>query len=536
MSVAIFGRVQKRYSLKIATVLAAVFVVMVVTAVIFALHIAAGPAEAATDRGIAALAGLLVLLLFNLGLVGIVLGGNVALSLRRLSERAEHIGQGEFDVDISTNRSDELGDLYGSIALMRDELAAMVTNLEETHEQIEAERKRATEAKEEAQRLQRETETQNEQLLELAERFSVAMEAAAAGDLTGRLDVETDDQALQSIADAYNEMVVELGEAVAQAQQSATHIDEMSGDLDNAGQEIRRGSQDVAETINSIATGAEQQAEELQTAAGEIGRLSAATQEVASTTTEIASQSEVVATSADEGRNSAATTVELMQETVGRTENVVKTVDELVEEARQIEQVITTIDDIADQINMLALNANIEAARVGTNGSGTDGDGFAVVASEVKQLAGETMDAVENIERTLQRVQGRAEETADDITAVDESVRTAAHDVDDLKDELDTITRQITTVDTSIQDITQTANQQAETAQEIATIVDSVADIAEETSARTENVSATSEEVTASTENVADLAEDLDTEAAGLSHMMRSFTVTRQESLSVGGD
>ncbi|MGQ3412996.1 HAMP domain-containing protein [Natrinema sp. LN54] len=89
-----------------------------------------GPQGTATSSVLA----LLLIFILHLGLVGIVLGGNVSLNLRRLASKAERMGNGDLEVDLETDRIDEVGTLYGSFDSMRNSLTETLTDLEEERE------------------------------------------------------------------------------------------------------------------------------------------------------------------------------------------------------------------------------------------------------------------------------------------------------------------------------------------------------------------------------------------------------------------
>ncbi|MFY4816037.1 HAMP domain-containing protein, partial [Haloarcula sp. AONF1] len=164
---------------------------------LFAGHVATvGTPAAAT----AALTSVGVVVTLNLGLLGIVLVGNVAVELRRLTETAEAVGRGEFDARATSDRRDEIGRLFAAFDETRRSLRDAVAESERAQSEAEA-------AREEA-------ESMSETLLERADEIGGAMEDAADGDLTHRLDEESDVDAIERITAAYNEMTGGLSTTV----------------------------------------------------------------------------------------------------------------------------------------------------------------------------------------------------------------------------------------------------------------------------------------------------------------------------------
>ena len=225
-------RFRRRYSLKTASVLVGVVVLTLLFGGIFAAHIVTGPESGMQDRAIASIASLLIVFVVHLALAGIVLGGNVALELEQLSRKTERIGAGEFEVDLSTERTDEAGRLYDSVAEMRD-------SLERTLDDLETERSKAREA-------QHAAEMQNQNLIEEAERFSEVMEACASGDLRRRLDPDSEIEALTAIAHSFNRMVDRIEDLVSQGQLVSQSVDEASTKLQSSAEEIRNANHEVS--------------------------------------------------------------------------------------------------------------------------------------------------------------------------------------------------------------------------------------------------------------------------------------------------
>ena len=475
----------------------------------------------------AGVAALLLVFTVHLGLVGIVLGGNASLSLRQLADRAERLGSGEFDVELEADRGDEIGALYEAFAEMRD-------SLQETLEEVEEQRERAREAHEE-------TERRNEELIAEAERFSVEMTACADGDLTRRLDPETEIEAMHEIAGAFNEMIDDLEATVADVTAFADRVTTASTELQTSAGEIRRVSESVSGSIQEISEGATRQSEDLEIATTEINDLSATVEEVASTTGSIAEQSSRVAALSESGRDAAETATDEIEEAVDRTASVSRTVQTLNQETEQIGEIVGLIDDIARQTDILALNAAIEAAQL-QQATGGGESGFDVVADEVKNLAEETQEAVREVEDSLQAIQAQAQQSADEVERTEERIQSAAAAVDQMRVQFDDVAEGIQQVDRGIDEIDDATDDQASSTQDLATIVEDVASVAAETAEQAESVAASSEEATATISEVSAETQQLDARANQLAEALSVFTVSngadprREVAPAQGGD
>ena len=194
-------------------------------------------------------------------------------------------------------------------------------------------------------------------------------------------------QAMHTLADAFEQEVGTVAERLAVG---AT--------------DVRRGAETVSGTVDrlrhqalSVSAAAEQASANVQTVAG-------ATEELSASIGEVNSQ---VVTSTTIARR--ATDIAIGAET---------TVQQLAQGAQKIGAVISVINDVAARTNLLALNATIEAARAGDAGKG-----FAVVATEVKQLAGQTARATEEIRQQIEAMQHTTDETVDAIAAISAVIR-----------------------------------------------------------------------------------------------------------------
>ncbi|WP_254762587.1 methyl-accepting chemotaxis protein [Natrinema marinum] len=458
----------------------------------------------------ASLVAMLFVFFLHLGFVGIVLGGNISLNLRRLANKAERMGEGDLEVDLETDRIDEVGTLYASFATMRD-------SLKETLSDLEDQRERAREA-------QQRTEQRNRELEAEAERYSEVMAACAAGDLEQRLEPETDHEAMTSIAEAFNEMIADLEEAVAQVKTISAEVARTSTEVQTSSDEIRRASQEVSTSVQEISDGSAKQAEDLSVATTEVKEMSATVEEVAAATSSIAEQSNEVDELATEGRQAVAETTAEMHAASDQTEAVAETIRSLDEEAEQIQEIVELIDEIAGQTNMLALNAAIESAR--SESASSDSGGFQAVADEVKELAAQTQSAVDDVEIMIESIQQRATESATQIQQAEATIGSATGRVDDLSRKLDRIATEIEQVAAGVEEIDQATDEQAGSAEELATIVQDVASVANETTSQAQQVAAAAEETTATISDVSAEATRLDERAADLADAVDEFSVS----------
>jgi methyl-accepting chemotaxis protein len=476
--------------------------------------------------------GAVVLLaLVSLGIVGLTLGRHTLNPLKELKTRAQSIENGDFGVDLSTGRVDEMGELYASFDDMRDSLQERideaenaVAEAEAAREEAESLREDAEDAQAEAERAKREAEEASQRLQKRASDYSDVMQAVAAGDLTRRLDEDADEEAMRDIAREFNAMLDQIEATVAEVAAFADEVATASLEVATGAEEIEQTSQTVSERIQEIADGAIRQHDDLQDAAGEMDQLSASIQEVAASSATVAETAEDAVERGEAGRDAAESAIDDMAEIESRSAEAVDQILRLQDRMEEIGEIVEFITDIAEQTNMLALNANIEAARAGGNG-GADGDGFEVVADEVKSLAEETKDAASEIEAEIEAVQRETDETVADIRATSDHIESGVETVREAANALEDTVDAIEDANHGIQEISDATDDQADATQRVVRRVDEVADISEEVTEGAEQVSAAAEEQSASVAEIAHSADDLQDRADALSASVDEFDV-----------
>ncbi|MFP8955230.1 methyl-accepting chemotaxis protein [Natrialbaceae archaeon A-CW3] len=437
-------------------------------------------------------------------LIGGVVGRNTSRSIDRLTSKAEQMEDGDLDVEFETQRIDSIGRLYGGFANMRDSLKAQIQN--------------AQEAREEAEQARAETEAINRHLEAKADEYRGVMQTCAAGDLTARMDADTDNEAMEDIALEFNAMVAELEETTAQVKAFATEVATASEQVTASSEEVRSASEQVTESVQEISDGAERQNRSLQSVNHEMNGLSTTIEQIAASSNQVADIAERTAQTGKHGRKAAQDAIEGMNEIGDESKTAVEEIERLEAEMEQIDELIEFITEVAEQTNMLALNANIEAAR-----SGDSGEGFSVVAAEVKELAEETKDAAEDIESILGTIQEQTERTATEVQLTSDRVAEHTDSVERAADALDEIAEYATETNTGVQEISAASEEQAASTQEVVSMVDEAATISEETTAESENVAAAAEEQTTALTEVSRSASDLANQAAQLSEALDRF-------------
>jgi methyl-accepting chemotaxis protein len=248
-----------------------------------------------------------------------------------------------------------------------------------------------------------------------------------------------------------------------------SHVADTSGQIASASNQLRS-------TAEQIATGAEEVASQTSTVA-------TASEEMAATSGDIAQNCSMAAESSRQSSESASRGGAVVQETIAgmvkiaeRVRNSAQTVENLGARSEQIGQIIGTIEDIADQTNLLALNAAIEAARAGEQGRG-----FAVVADEVRALAERTSRATREIGEMIKGIQA---ETKTAVRVMEEGVaevEKGAMSSQQSGEALDMILQQISEVTMQINQIATAAEEQTATTSEITMNVQQVTEVVHQT-------------------------------------------------------
>lgn len=392
----------------------------------------------------------------------------------------------------------------------------------------------AEDAKSKAEERRADVERLNQHLEEKATEYSAVMDRAADGDLTVRLEAESESEAMKQIGNAFNDMMADI-EATMEDIQSFAHevsvASEKTMDGVNTTEEL---SENVSRSIEEIADGADNQREMLQEVSGEMNNLSATIEEAASSAATVVETAQETANIANNGEETARDAIESVDESQAAITSTTQTVQTLDDRMGEIGEIVKLIGDIAEQTNLLALNANIEAARAGDGGEASSSNGFTVVANEIKQLAEETQEAAQDIEEIIDGTQAQTAKTLEEARTAETHMENTADAVQDAADAFTRVADNAGKTDDGIREISTATDDQAASTEETVSMVEEVAGISNSTAEKANDASAATNEQLSSMTQATSEARSLVDQAEQLQGLVRKFDVSGELDVTSG--
>lgn len=289
------------------------------------------------------------------------------------------------------------------------------------------------------------------------------VDALGNGDLSARCTVSGDD-VVGDIANSVNRMSANLGDTIGEISDSTAKVSKA----------VKNMSSITSETNAAI----QKQQTETDQAATAMNEMATTVQEVARNAESAAAAAREADIAARGGSQVASTAMDEIQALTGEVDKASNVIQKLEEDSQSIGVILEVIQGIAEQTNLLALNAAIEAARAGEQGRG-----FAVVADEVRTLASRTQQSTEEIKRMIEKLQSGAGDAVKVMEVAREKAQVGEQSVEKAVDALTTIGGSVATIDEMNTQIASAAKEQGAVAEVINENINSISEVAEQATA-----------------------------------------------------
>ncbi len=426
----------------------------------------------------------------------------VLKSVGSLQEAVSAVQQGNLNTHIELESTDELGDLASGFN-------NMLATIRDGNEKSQKEQKKSAQLAEQAEVLQQQSEEYSAYLKESISALLGTMRSFSDGDLTVEVHSDNNDM-VQELFEGFNTSVTRLRSIVEQVREAVEATSSASSQISSSTEEMAAGAQEQTNQTNDVATAVEEMTKTIL--------------ENSMNTRETAQAAEKARLAAESGGQVINESVQGMERIARVVNNSANTIRTLGASSAEIGAIINVINDIADQTNLLALNAAIEAARAGEQGRG-----FAVVADEVRKLAERTSKATQEISVMIKKIQS---ETDGAVAAIEEGTKEVEQGIalsQRAGVSLNEIVADINTVSSMISQIAVATEQQSSTSEQISRNIEVITTVTAETATGITQIARAAELLNQLTENLQTivgqfrLTQEEATHAATAVHHARRF-------------
>ncbi|MEH6626039.1 MAG: methyl-accepting chemotaxis protein [Motiliproteus sp.] len=299
--------------------------------------------------------------------------------------------------------------------------------------------------------------------------------SAGDGDLTVRLDINAKDE-ISRLRGSFNRFVDKIHGVVVE--------------VADASEKLADSAEQLATVTQNSSQNIVKQSDETDLVSQAVSHLAASIQEVASNAGLVSEAAEQADKEADRSQETLNTTVASINGVADRLENAVTVTHQLESDSENIGSILDVIRGIADQTNLLALNAAIEAARAGEQGRG-----FAVVADEVRSLAQRTQESTQEIQQMIEQLQAGSNQAAVVMNESRGETQSTADNAAKTMESLQTINDSISSIKSMCVEVASAAQEESTVADDINKNLDNMRELAHQTSVATQQIDGSSHEL-----------------------------------------
>ena len=426
------------------------------------------------------------LLTVGLGLVGLILVTIIFFMVKItilkpiaiLSSATKEFTSGNLNASANYKKEDEFG-------LLATSFNSMILMINQSMQEVKEKSNEAEKAANEARIAKEQAEQQEHYLAHSVDEILVEMNKFADGDLSVSLAAKNDD-AIGKLFNGFNRAVKKIRDMIANVSEAISATASASTEISASTEEMAAGAQEQSSQTMEVASAIEEMTKTILTTAENSSFASKAANHASR--------------EASDGSHKIAESQKGIKKIEESTESTSEIIASLTQKTDQIGEITLVINDIADQTNLLALNAAIEAARAGEQGRG-----FAVVADEVRKLAERTTKATKEIAETIQAVQVEAKSAHESMLGAKDAVHSGIEINNQLDLVLKTILKSSEDVAAQIEQVASAGEEQSATAEEISKNIEGINNVTNESAAGLEQVARTAEDLTRLTENLQNL-------------------------------
>ena len=339
---------------------------------------------------------------------------------------------------------------------------------------------------------------------------------------TGELDVdmidyESEDE-IGRIAKAINQMSSSLRDMIQQISEISVLVNDQGQGLTYSANEVKVSTEQVALTMEELATGIDSQANYVSGLSITMDSFTEKVSEANENGDTIYQSSNDVLTMTNKGNEAMSASIKQMATIDQIVKDTAQKVQGLEEQSKEISKLVSVINEIADQTNLLALNAAIEAARAGEHGRG-----FAVVADEVRKLAEQVGVSAMDITQIVSSIQNETGVVTESLLSVYKEVEEGTNQIETTGSTFEGINAAIQQMASRIESVTSHLNTMLTSSQEMNSSIQEVASISQETAAGVEETSATAEQTSSAMEEVSQNSNELSRLAENLNTLVKRF-------------
>jgi len=349
--------------------------------------------------------------------------------------------------------------------------------------------------------------------------MSDKIKAVGDGDLTVEFLVKTEDE-IGQIFTSLIEMVANFREAITSIDDSTDSVESSAVQLSTMAEQDSANAEQLLSQSEEVDSNVQNTSASIEEVSSGIQEIAASAQDVSKNAQELSNQVGETQNAVENGQKELKDQAKKMEAVGRQNQQATDIVKEVAEKSNNVQEIVNTISSIAEQTNLLALNAAIEAARAGEAGKG-----FAVVADEIRKLAEESQESSANIARILIEIDEKANNANKAVEKSSSLYKEVVQGRENIATQFNTIMETVEAITKSVESLTGSAEEQSASADEMASAMDnsakSMTHVTEQMTDITNGIKRTAE----SSQKINATAEELSSLSNELNQLVKKFKI-----------